>query len=241
MEATARAVTSGVESRFEAVSRILSWVNLSVQYELDRSASQAADEVLNRRSGYCTGFARLTVALLDSISIPAREVAGYVISTREEQGGFHRWVEVYYPDRGWVFSDPLRSHHYVPATYLRLAAPEVHRNELDEGVVVQRENRVLPVDLYPGVRDSIRARRNRPLQLAGALQVQVEGAPGGEAILEGSRGRRWSAELGPEGSAFLGLEPGDYTLRLSLSGQPDRVKTLRLSGRMLNTLFLSAN
>lgn len=241
IEAIARATTSAVETRFQAVSRILSWVNRNLRYELDRSLSQSAEAVLERRSGYCTGLARLTVAMLDSIAIPSREVAGYVISTPEEEGGFHRWVEVYYPDRGWVFSDPLRSHHFVPATYLRLAGPEVVETELDEGVIVHRENRALPVDLYPGVKEGVRARRNRSQRLAGALQVKVEGAPGGEAILEGSRGRRWSAELGPDGSAFLGLEPGEYTLRLLFSGQPDRVQNLRLNGRVLNTIFLSAN
>ena len=30
-------------------------------------------------------------------------------------GAFHRWIEVYYPDRGYVFSDPLSSVNGVDA------------------------------------------------------------------------------------------------------------------------------
>ena len=72
--------------------------------DLDRGAPQDAQSVLARRSAYCTGVARLTVALLDALAIPAREVAGYVVDDLPQGGrsGFHRWIEVFYDDRGWV-------------------------------------------------------------------------------------------------------------------------------------------
>ena len=120
----ARAVAADATTRFEAVSRILSWVASNVRYDLDRQAPQDAESVLTRRSAYCTGIARLTVALLDALAVPAREVAGYVVDDLPGGGrsGFHRWIEIFYDDRGWVFADPLASHHFVPASYLRLAS-----------------------------------------------------------------------------------------------------------------------
>ena len=123
----ARAVTADAVTRYEAVSRILGWVAANVRYDLDRALAQDATSVLERRSAYCTGIARLTVALLDALAIPAREVAGYVVgsSPGSERAGFHRWVEIFYDDRGWVFADPLASHHLVPATYLRLASSTI--------------------------------------------------------------------------------------------------------------------
>jgi transglutaminase-like putative cysteine protease len=86
---------------------------------------QDAPTVLRRRTAYCTGTARLAVALLTAVGIEAREVPGYVYASAgsdDVRPGFHRWIEVRYPDRGWAFSDPLASQHFVPATYLRLAA-----------------------------------------------------------------------------------------------------------------------
>ncbi|HEX2252804.1 MAG TPA: transglutaminase domain-containing protein [Thermoanaerobaculia bacterium] len=87
---------------------------------------QAPEAVLARASGDPVGVARLAVALLAAAGIEARVVRGVVAGVPEPGGahGRHAWIEVRYPDRGWVFSDPLRHHHYVPATYLR-AAPEL--------------------------------------------------------------------------------------------------------------------
>lgn len=239
IEEVARAVSAGSDSRYEAVSRLLAWVARSIEYRLDREAPQDAGAVLERRSGYCTGQARLTVALLEAVGIEAREIPGFVFG-EGTTGGFHRWVEVYYPDRGWVYSDPGRSHHYVPATYLPLAATELVPARLDGGSLVDRMDHILPVDLFPGPPEGVKVRRNRPRQIAGAVRVRVEGDPHGEAILEG-QGRRWSAPLGPQGSTFLGLEPGLYSLRLLLANGSERAKSLRLEDRVLASVVLAGH
>ncbi len=67
VERLASSLTAGAETHYEAVSRILGWVSRHLEYELDRSQPQTAEAVLDRRSGYCTGVARLTVALLEKI------------------------------------------------------------------------------------------------------------------------------------------------------------------------------
>ena len=50
---------------------------------------------------------------------------------RLEGGILHRWVEVYYPDRGWVFCDPSGKVNFVEATYLLLGLEgEIHTEHL---------------------------------------------------------------------------------------------------------------
>lgn len=215
----ARAQVIGASTRYDAVSRILGWVARHVEYRLDRDAPQTAAAVLARRSGYCTGVARLTVALLEAAGIEAREVAGYVADDGSGRvRGYHRWIEAYLPDRGWVMSDPLASHHYVPATYVRLAADELRLDDgLEGGVLRERADGLAIVDLAPGAGPGVTVRRNVPRQLAAALDVRVEGAGGGEAVLVGPATLYRHALTGG-GVTFVGLEPGSYELRLQLPG-----------------------
>ncbi len=212
IEQLARSVAGTAGTRYLAVSRILSWVAASSHYDLDRSLDQSAPAVLQRRSGYCTGFARLTVGLLRAVGIEAREVAGYVLAAPDQHiAGFHRWVEVYYPDRGWVFSDPMSTHHFVPATYVRFAREELDLSRVRSGSVLERQRRLVVADLYPGTVADVLARRNRDRQRSAALRVAVVGAADGTALLLGPE-RRYRAVLAEGECSFVGLLSGDYQL-----------------------------
>lgn len=216
--ALARALAAGATTRYQAASRILGWVSANIAYELERSLPQDADSVLSRRSGYCTGVARLTVALLDELGIEAREVPGFVVTggAGAVGRGFHRWVEIFYPDRGWVFSDPLVTHHYVPATYLRLASEEVLPGGEAGGRLLQRDDQVRAVDVFPGVAPGVRVRRNEDRQMASALQVLVDDEIAtGVATLEGE-GVRLTRAVAAGSTTFVGLRAGTYQLRLRL-------------------------
>jgi transglutaminase-like putative cysteine protease len=65
------------------------------------------------------------VDLLRRVGITARTVQG-VLRSRPDSAGyeariggvFHRWIEVYYPDTGFVFSDPSSSINSVDARYV---------------------------------------------------------------------------------------------------------------------------
>lgn len=232
--AVARTVTAGASRRYDAVSRVLTWVASNVRYELDRSAPQDARAVLERRSAYCTGAARLTVALLGAVGITAREVPGYVVG---EGGGYHRWVEVYYPDRGWSFSDPARYHHYVPATYVRLADERLGEGELEGAEVLRREDLRRPVDLYSAGPVGVSARRNNERQQSAALRVRVAGQRAGTAILEGQGVRRTLALTGGE-AHFVGLEPGEYLLEVLASDRPPERRKIVFRDRVVGAVFI---
>lgn len=241
-------VTTGSKTQVEAAGRLLNWVARNVEYSLDREAPQSAAAVLERRSGYCTGIARLSVALLQAAGIRAREVAGYVyggVAGGRAGGsgapgfgpaqGYHRWIEIDYPDVGWVYSDPLTSHNWVPATYLRLGSEQLDLGSGVDGLLLERQDQISPVDLYPGGALGVRARRNSERQLAGALRVQVEDFAVGLASLEGV-GLRRNHSLVRGMATFVGLDPGQYVLRLQIAGLPAYEREIAVAGRERLTL-----
>lgn len=223
----ARTITAGASTQYEAASRILGWVARNVVYELDREASQEPLEVLERRRAYCTGVARLTVALLESAGLEAREVPGWVVSDEVRDlpaadgvpRGFHRWVEIRYDDVGWAFSDPLHSHHFVPATYLPLASETLSPDAGLEGLLLERRDGLVAVDLYPPAPPGVRARRNDARQVAASLRVVVGSPAPGLAILQGES-VRLTHSLVDGATTFLGLEPGSYRLEVQVPGRP---------------------
>ena len=235
----ARAVTHGASTRYEAASRLLGWVASNVRYELDRSAPQDAPSVLARRRAYCTGVARLTVALLQVVGIPAREVPGFLAAPPGAgvPEGYHRWVEVFFEDVGWVFSDPLLSHHYVPATYVRLASETLRGGAAGEGRLLDREDHRQAVDLFVEMPPGVSLRRNSPLQRAAALTVSVGGSLEGVARLEGG-GESRTRPLEGGASTFLGLEPGVYRLRIEVPGRSPLEKQITLRARVAARVHL---
>jgi hypothetical protein len=217
----ARAVAADAATRFEAVSRILAWVVANVRYDLDRGAPQDAASVLSRRSAYCTGVARLSVALLDALAIPAREVAGYVVEDLPGGGrsGFHRWIEIFYDDRGWVFADPLASHHFVPASYLRLASSTIESEIPGPALLLSRREELREVDLRsqsPAAR--VRARANGAERYAAVVAVRTDARPPATAVLDGG-GVQLRLDIVEGRAVFFGVLPATYSLRIWSEGR----------------------
>jgi len=242
----------------------------------DEAADEAADEnsiaaplsqtpaaVLARGSGDAAGIAGLAVALFRAVGIEARTVHGQVVGTPAVGGpwGPHTWVEVRYPDVGWVFSDPLHYHHYVPATYLRLpsaAAETLPSEPLPAAAgeaetagagstlqptygptfeLVERRDLRQTVDHYPLGGPGVTARKNLAVQRAAALRVVVSEARRGSAVLEGSDGRTSRILVDGE-SVFVGLATGSYRLEVYLEDQPPIVRQLDLAPRERRAVFL---
>jgi transglutaminase-like putative cysteine protease len=74
------------------------------------------DDVFQSRRGVCQDFARLEIACLRSIGVPARYVSGY-LETVPPPGrtrllgadASHAWLAVYCPQVGWVHVDPTNN------------------------------------------------------------------------------------------------------------------------------------
>jgi transglutaminase-like putative cysteine protease len=73
-------------------------------------------EVFKSRRGVCQDFARLEIACLRSLGLPARYVSGY-LETLPPPGrarlvgadASHAWVAVYCPEVGWLHVDPTNN------------------------------------------------------------------------------------------------------------------------------------
>lgn len=101
----------------EAVADLTARIHRDFTY--DRTATTVATslaEVFAARRGVCQDFARLEVACLRALGIPARYISGY-LETVPQPGkprligadASHAWVSAYCPDVGWVDADPTNN------------------------------------------------------------------------------------------------------------------------------------
>ena len=124
-DAFARKLAAGSLRQSEAVRRILLGLVSRIAYDPDRLRRQDPAAVFASGRAYCVGFAELAVDLLRRAGISARTVQGILRTDPDADGyeaaiggAYHRWIEVYYPDRGYVFSDPCSSINGVDARYV---------------------------------------------------------------------------------------------------------------------------
>lgn len=120
-----RRLAAGSRTQAEAVRRILIGMDAELRYDPSRLRRQDPSAVFASRRAYCVGFAELAVDLLRRAGISARTVQGILRTEPGSDhydlsigGAYHRWIEVYYPDRGYVFSDPWSSINGVDARYI---------------------------------------------------------------------------------------------------------------------------
>ncbi|MCC2641219.1 MAG: conserved rane protein of unknown function, Transglutaminase-like [Nitrospira sp.] len=114
----ARRVTQPATSVSQAVNLIRAHLLTTYRYSLDVPSLQSVhpleDFLLTRKTGYCEHYATAMVVLLRTVGIPARLVTGFLAT---EWNGFgkhytvrqrdaHAWVEVYFPQSGWITMDP---------------------------------------------------------------------------------------------------------------------------------------
>ena len=114
----ARQITKPATSVAQAVALVHTHLLAHYRYNLDVPSLQSShpleDFLLTRKTGYCEHYATAMVIMLRSVGIPARLVTGFLASEWNEFGGYytvrqrdaHAWVEVYFPQSGWITMDP---------------------------------------------------------------------------------------------------------------------------------------
>ena len=113
-------IVSEAKTEYEAVHKILSWVIDHVNYVLDPVEFSAVYSLRTGR-GNCQNFSHLAAALMRAQGIPVRVVNGITLKepydvqlenrilTLNMAQGRHSWIEVYFPDLGWMPFDPQQS------------------------------------------------------------------------------------------------------------------------------------
>ena len=112
-------IVAGSTGEEDAVERVQAWLRANTRYDLtvprEPPGVDAVDHFLfDTRRGFCEHIASAMAILLRADGIPTRIVTGYGPGDRNPLTGYwevrqsdaHAWVEVYYPNAGWLPYDP---------------------------------------------------------------------------------------------------------------------------------------
>ncbi|KDE59902.1 transglutaminase [Halostagnicola sp. A56] len=115
-EAETASIVADADTPYEKASAIESHLRSSKGYSLDvekPSGNVAEKFLLEMDEGYCVYFATAMTQMLRAEDVPARYVTGYGAGQQVDDDEWvvrgldsHAWVEVYFPDHGWVTFDP---------------------------------------------------------------------------------------------------------------------------------------
>ncbi|HUH65349.1 MAG TPA: transglutaminase domain-containing protein [Syntrophales bacterium] len=139
-------LTGGVTTEFDAVQRIIAWVVDHVRYVTPPPRYDAVYS-LESGKGNCQNFSHLSAALLRSVGIPVRIVNGVTFNqpfdiawqkgtlTFKMGQGRHSWVEVWFPQLGWVPFDPQNTMLFVSTRYLRIEVGVDNNETKNDGLL----------------------------------------------------------------------------------------------------------
>jgi transglutaminase-like putative cysteine protease len=115
---TAR-ITENADNPYDTAEVIERYLEESKDYSLDvdrPNGNVAESFLLDMQRGYCVYYATTMVMMLRSEGIPARYTVGYLPGDETSEDTYtvrgldsHAWVEVYFPEYGWVSFDPTPS------------------------------------------------------------------------------------------------------------------------------------
>lgn len=145
----AKALTTSAQNQFDAVQRILTWVVDHLRFVVKPPRYDAVYAFENRR-GNCQNYSHLSAALMRAVGIPVRIVNGVTLDRPYDisgDGGIltmkmaqsrHSWIEVYFPDLGWVPFDPQGSELFVSSRFVRIEVGIDNRETEKDGLLKWR-------------------------------------------------------------------------------------------------------
>ncbi|MDA8123839.1 MAG: transglutaminase domain-containing protein [Deltaproteobacteria bacterium] len=166
IRALAAELTQGVTTQFDAVQKAISWVVDRVSYV---NPPQQVDALyaLESGKGNCQNFSHLSAALLRASGIPVRIVNGVTLNrpfdVAWQQGvmtfkmgqGRHSWIEVWFPDLGWVPFDPQNSELFVSSRFIRIEVGVDNNETKNDGLL--RWTQARDAQLKPHLQETIQA------------------------------------------------------------------------------------
>jgi len=137
-------ITANADNPYDTARVVERWLENNKNYSLavERPSGDMADAFLfEMEAGYCTYFATAMVTMLRSQDVPARLAVGYTPGERVGADKWvvrgynaHAWVQVYFPDVGWVRFDPTPAGPRQGAEQSRLdEARSDDRSDVDLG------------------------------------------------------------------------------------------------------------
>jgi transglutaminase-like putative cysteine protease len=123
----AKTITASANSNYARAKAIEGYLRKNLNYTLELPGDEAdplAHFLFERKRGHCEYFASSMAIMLRTLGMPARVVNGfrggqyndlnrtYIIRGRDA----HSWVEVFFPEYGWVTFDPTPSAPLEPGS-----------------------------------------------------------------------------------------------------------------------------
>lgn len=107
----ALSITNDKQKISEKARAVYQWVveNTVRDPNVKGCGTGEVEKVLTKRSGKCADISSVFVSLARAAGVPAREVFGLRLGTKDEEdmtSGHHCWAEFYVPGYGWVPADP---------------------------------------------------------------------------------------------------------------------------------------
>lgn len=122
VEQLALDITEGEDSAYDKASAIESWLRENLEYSEQISLPPEDVDfiehfIFESEQGYCTYYATAMAQMLRMVDVPARVTVGYFPAAYDEEfngaiyrdRNAHAWVEVYFPEYGWVDFEPTPS------------------------------------------------------------------------------------------------------------------------------------
>jgi len=100
--------------------KIFNYLIDNMYYELS-GGWNTAPTVLKRGNGSCSEYSFVYIAMCRAAGLPARYVGSLVVRGDDASldDVFHRWVEVYFPNYGWIPVDPSGGDNELPRDQAR--------------------------------------------------------------------------------------------------------------------------
>src|SRR4030095_5471201 len=118
----AREITKGMKNPYDKAKAIESYLRANYPYDLEipdpPKEQDVADYFLfDLKRGYCDYYATAMVVLARASGLPARFVSGYSSGSYDAMNAqyiirdlnAHSWVEIYFPEIGWIEFEPTAS------------------------------------------------------------------------------------------------------------------------------------
>ncbi len=139
IKALATQLSDGKETPYDVARSITNHLRGKIEYSTEVPAPPAGRDALEwfiftHQKGYCNYSATAQVVLLRASGIPSRLVVGFAQGELNEIGNYvvrtensHAWVEVYFPEIGWVEFEPTLNQTRI----LRPSGEEINEEEED--------------------------------------------------------------------------------------------------------------
>jgi hypothetical protein len=144
IEKLARELTGGLHTEFDAVQQTLTWVVDNIRYVTPPRQYDALYS-LESGKGNCQNYSHMAAALMRAVGIPVRIVNGVTLKKGfniARQGGTltikmgqgrHSWIEVWFPDLGWVPFDPQQTAMFVANRFIRVEVGIDNNETVNDG------------------------------------------------------------------------------------------------------------